>query len=311
MYAGALSAVFCGVRSVGRGLVWGVCDGDGECPSEGLWVVGVTSSGWPFVLAVPGLMTHLVASLTLDSVRSYAMQGTSFTQGKVSSIPIVFSWSGNISLNGFLPSILLLVMIIVAVVLVVLLVKASSIPIGWANEFHQDKASSVRVPVENFTLQSSVQLLQRNTDLVCLNQRIRPTAPSVPLKLKVFSMLAACASKAAATLSATSFLMAARVMASAADVDVLLGAILLTFTRENKNPYNDIVISQVIVKIFIHSGFSRIGSLSSGRGMIHNELSNSAKIDSSKGESGGGVVDLTGDEDPTDEDGDNGMDHPT
>ncbi|GKA98694.1 hypothetical protein Tco_0826631 [Tanacetum coccineum] len=41
--------------------------------------------------------------------------------------------------------------------------------------------------------------------------------------------------------------------------------------------------------------------------MIHNELSNSAKIDSSKGKSGGGVVDLTGDEDPTDEDGDIGM----
>ncbi|GKA28819.1 hypothetical protein Tco_0715064 [Tanacetum coccineum] len=41
--------------------------------------------------------------------------------------------------------------------------------------------------------------------------------------------------------------------------------------------------------------------------MIHNELFNSAKIDSSKGQSGGGVVDLTGDEDPTDEDGDSGM----
>nr|GEW06880.1 hypothetical protein [Tanacetum cinerariifolium] len=38
--------------------------------------------------------------------------------------------------------------------------------------------------------------------------------------------------------------------------------------------------------------------------MIHNELSNSAKIDSLKGKSGGGVVDLTGDEDPIDEDGD-------
>nr|GEV60540.1 hypothetical protein [Tanacetum cinerariifolium] len=41
--------------------------------------------------------------------------------------------------------------------------------------------------------------------------------------------------------------------------------------------------------------------------MIYNELSNSAKIDLSKGQSGGGVVDLTGDEDPTDEDGDIGM----
>ncbi|GKA15761.1 hypothetical protein Tco_0695508 [Tanacetum coccineum] len=41
--------------------------------------------------------------------------------------------------------------------------------------------------------------------------------------------------------------------------------------------------------------------------MIHNELSNSAKINLSKGWSGGGVVDLTEDEDPTDEDGDIGM----
>ncbi|GJV54222.1 hypothetical protein Tco_1449963 [Tanacetum coccineum] len=54
----------------------------------------------------------------------------------------------------------------------------------WANEFHQDKASSVRVSLANFTLQSSIQLLQENTNSVRSNQRIRPTAPSVPLKLK-------------------------------------------------------------------------------------------------------------------------------
>ncbi|GKF68227.1 hypothetical protein Tco_0197906, partial [Tanacetum coccineum] len=52
-----------------------------------------------------------------------------------------------------------------------------------AKEFHQDRASSVKVPVANFTLQSSVQLLQVNTDSVRSNQRISPTAPSVPLKL--------------------------------------------------------------------------------------------------------------------------------
>ncbi|GKG46704.1 hypothetical protein Tco_0501550, partial [Tanacetum coccineum] len=51
----------------------------------------VASSGWPFVLAVPGLMTNLIASLTLGSARSYVMQGASFTQRKVSSIPTVFS----------------------------------------------------------------------------------------------------------------------------------------------------------------------------------------------------------------------------
>ncbi|GKC02624.1 hypothetical protein Tco_0994234, partial [Tanacetum coccineum] len=47
---------------------------------------------------------------------------------------------------------------------------------------------------------------------------------------------------------------------------------------------------------------SRTGSSPSGRDMIHNELSNSVKIDSAKGYSGGGVVDLTGDEYPIDGD---------
>ncbi|GKD38230.1 hypothetical protein Tco_1258437, partial [Tanacetum coccineum] len=162
----------------------------------------VASSGWPFVLAVPSLMTHLVASLTLDSARSCVMQGTSFTQGKVSSIPIFFSWGGSISPNGFLLSILLLVVIIVVVVIVVVtivlvvvvvedqgILEASSIPIGWVNEFHQDKASSVRVPVANFTLQSLVQLLRENTDLVHSNQRMRPTTPFVPLKLKGWQLI--------------------------------------------------------------------------------------------------------------------------
>ncbi|GJU40409.1 hypothetical protein Tco_1193366 [Tanacetum coccineum] len=41
--------------------------------------------------------------------------------------------------------------------------------------------------------------------------------------------------------------------------------------------------------------------------MIHNDLSNFAKIDLSKGLPGGGIVDLTGDKDSTDEDGDIGM----
>ncbi|GJT59591.1 hypothetical protein Tco_1003124 [Tanacetum coccineum] len=52
--------------------------------------------------------------------------------------------------------------------------------------------------------------------------------PLVPVFLSVFAMLAACASKAAATLSATSCRMASLVMAGAADVDVLLGGILST-----------------------------------------------------------------------------------
>nr|GFC74918.1 hypothetical protein [Tanacetum cinerariifolium] len=59
-------------------------------------------------------MTYPVASLTVDSARSYVMQGASFTQGIVSSIPI----GGSICLEGFLLPILLLVVIIVTVVIV-------------------------------------------------------------------------------------------------------------------------------------------------------------------------------------------------
>ncbi|GKF90517.1 hypothetical protein Tco_0274218, partial [Tanacetum coccineum] len=62
-------------------------------------------------------------------------------------------------------------------------ILVTSISKGWVKEFHQDRASSVKVPVENFTLQSSVQLLRENTDSVLSNQRISLTAPSVPLKL--------------------------------------------------------------------------------------------------------------------------------
>nr|GEY50168.1 putative nucleotidyltransferase, ribonuclease H [Tanacetum cinerariifolium] len=50
-----------------------------------LWII---FSGWSSVSTVLGQMTYPVASLTLDSARSYVMQGASFTQGIVSSIPI-------------------------------------------------------------------------------------------------------------------------------------------------------------------------------------------------------------------------------
>ncbi|GJZ55737.1 hypothetical protein Tco_0610930 [Tanacetum coccineum] len=39
---------------------------------------------------------------------------------------------------------------------------ACSIPIGWAYAFHQDKASSVKVPVANVTLFSSANMLDEN-----------------------------------------------------------------------------------------------------------------------------------------------------
>ncbi|GKA28272.1 hypothetical protein Tco_0714440 [Tanacetum coccineum] len=60
----------------------------------------VASSGWPFVFAVPGQMTHLVASLTTDNKLEHA----------------------SISPDGFLPSILLLLVIIVAVAIVVMVI---------------------------------------------------------------------------------------------------------------------------------------------------------------------------------------------
>ncbi|GJR17096.1 hypothetical protein Tco_0965623 [Tanacetum coccineum] len=44
------------------------------------------------------------------------------------------------------------------------IIKLSFVIIGWAYAFHQDKASSVKVPVANVTLSSSAHLLRENTD---------------------------------------------------------------------------------------------------------------------------------------------------
>ncbi|GJT81276.1 hypothetical protein Tco_1055618 [Tanacetum coccineum] len=71
--------------------------------------VNVASRGWSFASAVPGPMTHLVASLAPDSANSCVMQGASCTQRKVSMVLFV------------LPSILLLVVIVVTVVIVVVI----------------------------------------------------------------------------------------------------------------------------------------------------------------------------------------------
>ncbi|GKE05968.1 hypothetical protein Tco_1397986 [Tanacetum coccineum] len=91
------------------------------------------------VLEVPGQMAYPVTSLTLDTARSYVMQGASFTLGTISSIPI----GGSISPEGFLYSIMLLVVIIVTVVIVIvilivvvvddvsLILKFSSVIIGF------------------------------------------------------------------------------------------------------------------------------------------------------------------------------------
>ncbi|GJZ85371.1 hypothetical protein Tco_0650710 [Tanacetum coccineum] len=69
----------------------------------------VPSRSWSFASAVPGQMTHLVASLTLNSANSCVMQGASCTQRKVSMVLFV------------LPSILLVVVITITVVIVVVI----------------------------------------------------------------------------------------------------------------------------------------------------------------------------------------------
>ncbi|GKB16365.1 hypothetical protein Tco_0850288 [Tanacetum coccineum] len=75
----------------------------------------VVSSSWSS--AVLGQMTYLVASSTLDSARTYVMQGAPFTQGTIPSIPI----GSSISPEGFLLLVLLLVVIIVTVVIVIVI----------------------------------------------------------------------------------------------------------------------------------------------------------------------------------------------
>ncbi|GKE80146.1 hypothetical protein Tco_1550146, partial [Tanacetum coccineum] len=173
-----------------------------------------------------GQMTHPIAIVALDSARSCVMQSAFLTQRKASSIPTVFSWGDSIRPEGFMSSVLLWLVIIVAVAMVVLVVvdviirvvvvsgvpsiiKLSFVIIGWAYAFHQDKVSSVRVPVANVTLFSSTHLLRENTNSFPVFATGVLVGPVFILGLLVLAIVAAWASRAAATLSATSFLMAA------------------------------------------------------------------------------------------------------
>ncbi|GJS05969.1 hypothetical protein Tco_0362765 [Tanacetum coccineum] len=137
---------------------------------------------------------------------------------------------------------------------------------SWVKEFHQDRASLVKVPVANFTLQSSVQLLRENTDSVRSNQQISPKAPSEPLKLIGWQLMNSfCAPRAVGNTTSTRLLMAVPEswLGAAYSIDVPFGRHSINIRQHGIR-----MILQVIVQIFIHS------------------------------------VDLTSDEDPTDEDGD-------
>ncbi|GKE56952.1 putative reverse transcriptase domain-containing protein, partial [Tanacetum coccineum] len=67
----------------------------------------------------------------------------------------------------------------------------------WACAFHQDKASSVKVPVANVTLSSLAHLLQENTDSFPLFATGISLGPVFLLGLSEFAMATACASRAA------------------------------------------------------------------------------------------------------------------
>ncbi|GKA79080.1 hypothetical protein Tco_0785676, partial [Tanacetum coccineum] len=116
--------------------------------------------------------------------------------------------------DGF--HVVILIVVVVAIVGVIIVVVIFGV-VAYA--FHQDKASSVRVPVANVTLSSSAHLLRENTNSVL--------AKCFLLGLLALAMVAVCASRAAVK-SAISCRMASKVMAGVSDVDVLLGGILST-----------------------------------------------------------------------------------
>ncbi|GKF96021.1 hypothetical protein Tco_0288756, partial [Tanacetum coccineum] len=97
----------------------------------------------------------------------------------------------------------------------------------WAYAFHQDKASSVKVPVENVTLSSSTHLLRENTDSFPVFTTGVPVRLVFLLGLLALAMVAVYASRAAVK-SEISCRMVSKVMAGVSDVDVLLGGILST-----------------------------------------------------------------------------------
>ncbi|GJZ78160.1 hypothetical protein Tco_0642832 [Tanacetum coccineum] len=136
---------------------------------------------------VLGQMSYLIASLTLDSARSCMMYSASLSQRKVSMVPFV----GSISPKGFLPLILLLVVIIATVVVMVVVVAIGGV-------------SSI--------LELSFMIIGfLPGDLIGVF-----LGPKFLLGLLVLAIVAAYASRVVATLSATSFLMAAE---SCLDVD--------------------------------------------------------------------------------------------
>nr|GFA22570.1 hypothetical protein [Tanacetum cinerariifolium] len=161
-------------------------------------------------------MTYPVTILTLDSVRSYVMQGASFTQGIVSSIPI----GGSISPRGFLPSILLLVVImvvvvivVVTVILVVIVVVKLVIVIVGVVVIVGDISSILKLSFVIIVVDEIIGVIVvvgGVSSIIKLSFVIIGVSLGLVFLLvfSVFATVATCVSRAAATLSATNFLMA-------------------------------------------------------------------------------------------------------
>ncbi|GJW86612.1 hypothetical protein Tco_0161952 [Tanacetum coccineum] len=142
------------------------------------------------IFAVLGLVTYLVANLTLDTARSC---GASFTQGTISNIPV----GGSISPEGFLLPILLLVVIIVTVIIVIVILIVVNDDVSLIL-----KLSFVIIGV--------------------------PVGPVFLLGLLALVIVSACTFRAEEMPIVMSCWMIAKVMADVSNVDVLLGGILST-----------------------------------------------------------------------------------
>ncbi|GJZ13376.1 hypothetical protein Tco_0548606 [Tanacetum coccineum] len=159
--------------------------------------------------AILGQMTYLVASSTLDSARTYVMQGAPFTQGTIPSIPI----DSSISPEGFLLLVLLLVVIIVTVfiVIVILIVVVDDVSLILKISFTIISFLH-RIMLYYPSSESEFPLFATGISLGLV----------FLLGLLALAMAAVCASRAAVK-SATVAVGIQRFLAGVSDVDVLFG----------------------------------------------------------------------------------------
>nr|GFA72686.1 hypothetical protein [Tanacetum cinerariifolium] len=129
----------------------------------------------------------------------------------------------SISLEGFMPSILLLVVIIVAVVIgaVILVVVVINAIVGVVIVVASIGVVVVVIIIGLVMVDCGVShIIKLSFVIIGIS-----LGPVFLLGLSTFAMAAACAFRVATTLSVISFQMVASVIVGVADVDVLLGAI--------------------------------------------------------------------------------------